>query len=69
VVTVNVEVPEPPVTEVGLRLALPPVGAPDALRLTVPLNPFCGLTVIVLVPLFPCVTVALVGDADRVKFG
>jgi hypothetical protein len=65
---VNVELPEP-LTEVGLRLAVPPVGAPEALKLTLPVKPFCAVTVIVLVPLFPCVTVTLVGDADRVKFG
>ena len=65
---VNVELPEP-VTEVGLRLALPPDGAPDAVKLTVPLKPFCAVTVMELVPPFPCVTVMLVGDADRVKFG
>ena len=67
---VSVELPEPLVTEVGLRLAVAPDGAPDGgLKLTVPVKPFCGVTVMVLVPLFPCVTVTLVGDADRLKFG
>lgn len=37
---VSVELPEPPVTEVGLRLALAPDGAPEALNVTVPVNPF-----------------------------
>ena len=65
---VSVELPEPPVTEVGLRLAVAPDGAPDGgLKLTVPVNPFCGVTVMPLVPLFPWVTVTLVGDADRLK--
>ena len=69
-VIVSVELPEPPATEVGLRLAVAPDGAPDGrLKLTVPVKPFCGVTVMVLVPLFPCVTVTLVGDADRLKFG
>jgi hypothetical protein len=69
VLTVIVELPEPPVTGFGLKLALAPDGAPDALRVTLLLKPFCPVTVIVLVPLFPCVTVTLVGDADKVKFG
>jgi hypothetical protein len=68
VVTVIVEFPEP-VTEVGLKLALAPDGRPDVPKVTVPLKPFCGLTVIVLVPLLPWVTVTLPGDADRLKFG
>lgn len=63
---VIVELPEP-VTEVGLKLALAPDGWPDALKVTVPAKPFCAVAVMVLVPLFPCVTVTLVGDADRLK--
>jgi len=64
---VIVEVPEP-VTEVGLKLALALDGRPDALKLTVPAKPFCEVTVIVLVPLFPWGIVKLLGDADRLKF-
>jgi len=52
-----------------LKDALTPLGRPEADRLTVPLNPFCGVTVIVLVPLAPCVMVKLLGEADSVKFG
>jgi hypothetical protein len=63
-----VEFPEP-VTEVGLKLAPTPDGKTDAPKLTVPVNPFCEVTVIVLVPLFPWVTVTLVGDAEMLKFG
>lgn len=63
------ELPEPPVTEFGLKLAVAPDGTPEVVKPTVPLKPFCAVTVIVLVPLFPCVTVTLVGDADKVKFG
>jgi hypothetical protein len=44
VVTVIVELPEP-LTEVGLKLALAPDGRPDALKLTVPLNPLNAVTV------------------------
>ena len=67
VVTVIVELPEP-VTEVGLKLELAPDGRPDAPKVTMPLKPFCGVTVIVLVPLAPRVTVRLLGDAERLKF-
>jgi len=69
VVTVIVELPEP-VTEVGLKLAPAPDGRPDVTpKVTVPLKLFCGVTVIVLVPLVPWVTVTLLGDAERLKFG
>jgi hypothetical protein len=70
--TVKVEVIEPfdgGVTETGLNEQLAPVGQPVTVRLTALLNPFCGVTVIVLVPLFPWVTVTLLGDAERLKFG
>jgi hypothetical protein len=50
---------------VGLNEAVTPLGRPDADRLTVPLKPFCGVTVIVLVPLVPCTMVKLFGDAER----
>ena len=50
----------------GLKEAVTPLGKPDADKLTLPLKPFCGVTVIVLVPLAPCVTVKLPGDAERV---
>jgi len=56
---------------VGLvpKLAVTPEGRPDADKLTLPVKPPEGLTVIVLLPLLPCVTVTLAGDAERVKFG
>lgn len=38
---------------VGLKDAVTPVGRPDAARVTVPVNPFCGAIVMVLVPLAP----------------
>jgi len=53
----------------GLKLAVTPLGRPEAARLTLPLKPPVGLTVMVLVPLFPCVTVKLAGDADSEKSG
>jgi hypothetical protein len=53
----------------GLNVAVTPLGRPDADKVTVPLKPFCGVTVIVLAPPPPCVMLRLVGDAESVKFG
>ena len=50
---------------VGLKEAVTPLGKPEADNLTLALKPFCGVTVIVLVPLVPCMTVKLLGDAER----
>jgi hypothetical protein len=50
----------------GLKEAVTPLGKPDADKLTLPLKPFCGVTVIVLPPLAPCAIVTLLGDAERV---
>ncbi len=50
----------------GLNDAVTPPGKPDADKLTLPLKPFCGVTVMVLVPLAPCVIVKLLGDAESV---
>ena len=50
----------------GLNAAVTPLGRPDAAKLTLPLKPFCGVTVIVLVPLAPWVMIKLLGDAERV---
>ncbi len=52
----------------GLNEAVTPLGSPDADKLTLPLKPFCGVTVMVLVPLAPCTIVKLFGDAEIVKF-
>src|SRR5579872_2873444 len=56
---------------VGLvpKVAVTPAGKPEAARLTLPVNPPDGVTVTVLLPLLPCVTVTLAGEADRVKLG
>jgi len=43
---VTVDVPEA-VIEVGLKPAVTPLGNPLALNVTVPVNPFCALTVAV----------------------
>ena len=58
-----------PVVLAGLKLAVTPAGRPDAERLTVPVNPLTGFTVIVLDPLLPWVTETLVGDAESEKSG
>ena len=50
----------------GLNDAVTPLGRPDADRLTLLLKPFCGVTVMVLVPAAPCRIARLFGDADRV---
>ena len=49
----------------GLNVAITPLGRPEADRLTLPVKPFCRLTVMVLVPLVPWVIVTLEGDAER----
>ncbi len=53
----------------GLNDAVTPLGNPEAERLTLPVKPLTGLTVIVLFPLLPWVIVKLDGEADSVKFG
>ena len=50
----------------GLNEAVTPFGKPDADKLTLPLKPFWGLTVMVLEPLVPCTMAKLLGDAERV---
>lgn len=49
--------------------AVTPEGKPDADKLTLPVNPPEGVTVIVLFPLFPWTTVTLEGDAESEKLG
>jgi hypothetical protein len=63
-VAVNVSVLLP-VTLLGLNVT--PLGRPEAKRLMVPVKPFVGATVRLLVPVAPCTTVALV--ANRLKSG
>jgi len=57
------------VADAGLKDAVTPLGEPDADKLTLPLNPLRGATVIVLEPLDPWTTVRLPGDAERLKSG
>jgi hypothetical protein len=50
------------VVDAGLNVAVTPAGSPVRERVTVPLNPFCGTTVMVLAPLPPWGTSSLAGD-------
>ena len=63
----RVELPEPPVTEAGAKLALAPVGSPLALRLTVPVKPPLGVIVEVYVVALPACTVCDAGVALTAK--
>ena len=67
--TLNVEEPEPPLTEVGVKLPLAPAGKPETLKATSLLNPFCGVTVMAYVVLPLAVTLRDVGDGESVKLG
>jgi hypothetical protein len=54
----------------ALKAAVTPVGKPVAEKVTLPVKPFSGVTVIVLVPPAPpCVIVTLDGEDERLKFG
>ena len=78
-VTVNVPVAaEPDAVRVRLLLdvvglvpnaGVTPLGSPEALSVTLPVNPFAGLMVRVVEPNDPCSTVKVVGEADNVKLG
>jgi hypothetical protein len=50
----------------GLKAAVTPVGKPVADKVTLPLKPFSGETVMVLEPLPPCAIVKLFGEAESV---
>jgi hypothetical protein len=58
-----------PVVGLVPKVAVTPAGRPDADKLTLPVKPPDGLTVIVELPLLPRVTDKLLGEADSVKFG
>src|SRR5262245_44312348 len=66
---VNVNTLLVPVAEAGLKLALTPLGNPLALKATAPVKPLVRVTVIVLVPLAPRLTVRLVGEAASERSG
>lgn len=58
-----------PAVLAGLKDAVTPFGKPDIDKLTVPAKPFSGVTVIVLVPLVPCLSVMVFGEAEIEKLG
>lgn len=64
--TVTAVVPLP-VIEVGLNVAVVFAGKPLTLKVTTPLNPFCGVTVARYDVLDPFLTVCLAGDGYMVK--
>ena len=49
--------------------AVTPLGSAEFESVTDPVNPPEGVTVMVLLPLVPCFTVKLVGEAESEKFG
>ena len=51
------------------KMALTPLGRPEAAKETLPLNPFWGLMVIEVEPVAPWRNVKLAGDAESVKLG
>src|SRR5258707_13238628 len=53
----------------GLNDAVTPLGRPDADKLTLPLKPFCGVTVMVAAPAAPCAIVKPLGEAEKEKLG
>lgn len=57
------------VAGLGVNAAVTPFGNPDAASVTLPENPLEGVIVIVPVPSLPCVTVKLLGLAERLKLG
>src|SRR5215510_9439046 len=68
-VAVNVNTLLVPVAGFEPKLALTPLGNPLALKVTPPVKPPVRVTVIVLVPLAPRVTVRLAGFGESVKSG
>lgn len=56
------------VTVVGLNEQVVPVGSPEQAKLTVELNPYCGVTVSVAVPEVLELIVSELGETPRVKF-
>src|SRR5438093_485345 len=53
----------------GLKAAVTPLGSVEGDRVTLPVKPFCGETVIVLEPLLPWVTARLRSEDRRVGVG
>jgi hypothetical protein len=58
-----------PVVGLGTNAAVTPPGKPDAARVTLPVNPFTSVTVIVSVALLPCVNARVDAEGASVKPG
>src|SRR5215831_9635321 len=65
---VIVELPAPPEIDVGLKLTVTPLGAPEADSEIAELNPPTAVVVIVELPEFPGTTLTDAGEAATVKF-
>ncbi len=52
----------------GLNTAVTPVGRPEAVKFTLPLNPFWSFTLMVLVALEPATRARLDDGDERLKF-
>lgn len=61
--------PLPPLTGLVPKDTLTPVGRLEAERVTLELNPFAGVSVMLDVPWLPAATVSEVGLADMLKDG
>src|SRR5262249_17693646 len=68
-VMVIVELPAPPEIDVGLKLTVTPLGAPEADKEIAELNPPTAVVLIVELPELPVATLTAVGEAATVKFG
>jgi len=69
-VNVSVELPPPGAgIELGLKLAVTPVGSPEAVSDIAELKPPLTDVEMVVLPELPCVTDRLVGEAVTVKLG
>jgi len=66
---VSVMMLEPVADGLGLKFAVTPLGNPEAEKVTLPVNPFAGVTKTVLVMLLPCVTDRLGANGESVKLG
>src|SRR5262249_43705699 len=66
---VNVELPEPPPIDAGLKLAVAPAGKPLALRFTVSAKPLEELIAMVELPLLPRRTASEFGEAEMLMCG
>jgi hypothetical protein len=53
----------------ALNVATTPLGTPETVTVTVPENPFCGVSVIVLLPDVPGAMLSVVGEAVKVNDG